>query len=505
MKKTAETTLKRVFGYEAFRSDQLECIEALEKGKNTFLIKPTGGGKSLIYQFLAASNNKVVVVSPLIALMEDQVYNAKKYGISSVCLHSQMSSGAREERLKRWEKGEVDLIFMTPERFFKPEFRKRFLKVKADYFVVDEAHCAALWGHDFRPDYSKLKEIRAFLDNPPTMCCTATATKATEAEVIKSVGLDEAPSGDSNGETSEESSGESSSQVKVFRASVLRENLNHEFIECFDFKEKTEQLLKLKLNEGPTLIYFSLIKTLEEVASQFEAMGLNIAKYHSKLPPKMRRSNQEAFIKDEVDFMFATPAFGLGVDKPNIRNLINFELPGSIESYVQEFGRAGRDGKPSKCVLLYTQEDIAQQMDFIKWGSPDANTITWVYRQIEKTKDIGLPENQVFDLKKKMNFFNTYDFRLESSINILLRWGCIEKKGTLFFKGPEPIETVPDVANDLSAKLIMVQQKKLLDLINLVRLESKDEFDFKVESYFKDEVPQDLTSEEVEEDKQDSQ
>lgn len=485
MKKNAETTLKKVFGYEAFRSDQYECIEALEKGKNTFLIKPTGGGKSLIYQFLAAKKNKVVVVSPLIALMEDQVYNAKKYAISSVCLHSQMSSGAREDRLKRWEKGEVDLIFMTPERFFKTEFRKRFLKVNVDYFVVDEAHCAALWGHDFRPDYSKLKEIRGFLNHPPTMCCTATATKATESEVIKSVGL------------AEESAGEGSSEVEVFRASVLRENLNHEFIECFDFKEKTQQLLKLKLNEGPTLIYFSLIKTLEEVAQQFEAMGLNIAKYHSKLPPKIRRANQEVFINDEVDFMLATPAFGLGVDKPNIRNLINFELPGSIESYVQEFGRAGRDGKPSNCVLLYTQEDIAQQMDFIKWGSPDANTITWVHRQIEKTKDIGLPENQVFDLKKKMNFFNTYDFRLESSINILLRWGCIEKKGTLFFKGPEPIETVPDVSNDFSAKLIMVQQKKLLDLINLVRLESKEDFDFRVESYFKDDEPQDSTSEEI--------
>ena len=465
MSRVTENTLKEVFGFDAFRPGQEAAIEALKNDKNVFLVKPTGGGKSLIYQFLAAEGHRVIVLSPLIALMEDQVFQSKGYKIASACLHSQMSSEKRKKNLRNWGEGKLNLLFVTPERFFKPEFRDNVQKMKPDFFVVDEAHCASQWGHDFRPDYSKVGEIRSFLGNPPTFCCTATATPRTRDEVLRVTGLDK-------------------EETEVLVNSVLRGNLEHEHKETLDFKDKLEEFMRLDLGKGPAIIYFSLIKTLESVAEHLDSLGLNYVKYHSKIPARFRHKNQQSFIDGEVDLMLATPAFGLGVDKENIRSLVHFELPGSIEAYVQEFGRAGRDGKPAECILLYSQEDIALQMDFIKWGHPNADTLRWVHKQIAETKELGLPENQVFDLKKKLNFYNTYDFRLESSINILLRWSCLEKRGTKYFVGPEPLKSVPDIETDLSEQLIQIQQKKLLDLIQLVRKEDQDSFDLGIQTYF---------------------
>ena len=465
MRKVTEKTLKEIFGYESFRPGQKASIEALKNNKNVFLVKPTGGGKSLIYQFLAAGGHRVIVLSPLIALMEDQVFQSKRYKIKSASLHSQMSSEKRKKIKDNWSEGALDLLFVTPERFFKTDFRKSVAKCKPDFFVIDEAHCASQWGHDFRPDYSKIGEIRELLDNPPTFCCTATATPHTREEVLRVTGLD-------------------SEETEVLVNSVLRGNLEHAHRETLDFKDKLEEFMSLDLNQGPAIIYFSLIKTLEQVAEHLDSLGLHYVKYHSKIPSKFRHKNQKMFIDGDVDLMLATPAFGLGVDKENIRLLVHFELPGSIEAYVQEFGRAGRDGKHASCILFYSQEDIAQQMDFIKWGYPSADVLGWVYRQIERTKNLGLPENQVYDLKKKLNFYNTYDFRLESSLNILMRWECIEKRGTKYFVGVEPLKSVPDVEMDLSEQLMKIQQKKLLDLLQLVRSESQESFNQCIQNYF---------------------
>ena len=465
MGRAMEETLKEIFGYEAFRPGQKAAIEALKKNKNVFLIKPTGGGKSLIYQFLAAEGHRVIVLSPLIALMEDQVFQANRYKLRSACIHSQMSSKKRQKNQKKWSEGDLDLLFVTPERLFKTDFRQSVIGLKPDFFVVDEAHCASQWGHDFRPDYSKIGEIRGFLGNPPTFCCTATATPRTREEVLKVVGLE-------------------SEETELLVNSVLRGNLKHEHKETLDFKDKLEEFMSLDLSQGPSIIYFSLIKTLEQMAEHFDSLGIHYVKYHSKIPAPFRHKNQQSFIDGEVDLILVTPAFGLGVDKENIRNIVHFELPGSIEAYVQEFGRAGRDGKPARCVLFYSQEDIALQMDFIKWGHPNADTLKWVHKQVAQTKELGFPENQIFELKKKLNFYNTYDFRLESSINILLRWGCLKKKGTKYFVAPESLESVPDIKTDLSEKLVQIQQKKLLDLLQLVRVKDQKTFDQTIQSYF---------------------
>lgn len=456
--------LKERFGYNAFRPHQFETISALNSGKNIFLRKPTGGGKSLIYQYLGLKNS-VLVLSPLIALMDDQVSQAKKFGIEAACMHSQQGYEERGRALELWENGECQLLFVTPERFGKEKFRRVVSERKPDFFVLDEAHCASQWGHDFRPDYSKVGEIRDFLGKPPTLACTATATQATEEDVVKVLKLEV-------------------DQTKRYYDSVIRENLSCHVEPCFDYEEKKKNTIELiKKENGPLLIYFSLIKNLEAFGEFLESIGLYYVKYHSKLSSHIRRKNQKKFIDGESSLMLATPAFGLGVDKSDIRSVVHFELPGSVEAYVQEFGRAGRDGQNSNCYLFYSQEDIQVQMDFIKWGHPDADTIRWVHRRISETKEVGYPTNTLDELKKKMNFYNSYDFRMESAVNILLRWDCLTLDKGILREGPAPVENVPDVAQNISGDLVKRQQMKLYELIQLIRLEG-DEFKDFLTHYF---------------------
>lgn len=453
--------LKENFGFDAFRPQQLEAIQALEAQNDVFLRKPTGGGKSLIYQYLALEA-KIVVLSPLIALMDDQVHQARLFGLAAWAMHSNQRKEEREKSLKAWLKSERGLLFVTPERFGKEDFKEIIQSSLPDYFILDEAHCASQWGHDFRPDYSKVDQIKDCLGKPPTLACTATATPETKNDILELLGF-----------------GEKALQLEE---TVLRKNLVFEVESCFDFEDKKERLMSLLGQaKGPTLIYFSLIKTLEQVS---EFLKIDHVVYHSKVPKNERRRGQELFISGEVNLMLATPAFGLGVDKADIRKLIHFELPGSVEAYIQECGRAGRDGKASGCDLLYSQEDIQVQMDFIKWGYPDPETLHWLYKQVLNYGDVGFPQKDLQELKKKLNFYNSYDFRLESALNILVRWEVLRKDKGLIFKGNEDIEKVPDVLSQSNADLIKNQQKKLYDLIQLIRLEDRDDFDSYLKNYF---------------------
>ena len=457
--------LKKQFGFDAFRSHQYEAVDALKNGKNVFLRKPTGGGKSLIYQYLAVESF-VLVLSPLIALMDDQVAQARKNGIKAFCMHSQQSHEERQKSLKAWVEGRAKLLLVTPERFGKEVFLNAVQSRKPDYFVVDEAHCASQWGHDFRPDYSKIGEIRDLLGKPPTLACTATATPKTESDITDVLNFTE-------------------ENTESFYDSVVRENIACHFDDCFDFKEKKEKVFELILKrQGPMLVYFSLIKNLEAFSEFLSSSQLPHVKYHSKIPARYRRQNQKDFVSGEFNLMLATPAFGLGVDKPDIRTVVHFELPGAVESYVQEFGRAGRDGKDSDCFLFYSQEDIQVQMDFIKWGHPGEDTIRWVYKQIKNTKSVGYPVKELQEMKKKMNFYNTYDFRLESAVNILQRWDCLKEEKGLLFTGEGDIEKIPDVLDKNSESLVKNQQVKLLDLLNLIKTEDRESFLSFLKEYF---------------------
>jgi len=459
--------LKKRFGFSGFRAHQFEALDALRSGKNVFLRKPTGGGKSLIYQYLALEK-RVLVISPLIALMDDQVAQARKSGIKAFCMHSQQSFEERTKSLRAWKEGRARLLLVTPERFGKPDFFDAVTKNEGrpDFFVVDEAHCASQWGHDFRPDYSKIGEIKESLGAPPALACTATATKKTENEVKSLLNFEE-------------------QNTVSFYDSVLRDNISCSSQDCFDFEEKKESVFKLiTKSSGPMLVYFSLIKNLESFASFLESAQVPFTKYHSKIPSRYRRQNQKNFVDGDLNLMLATPAFGLGVDKPDIRSVVHFELPGSVEAYVQEFGRAGRDGEESQCTLFYSQEDIQVQMDFIKWGHPGEDTIRWVHKQIKNTKNVGFPLNNLQEMKRRMNFYNSYDFRLESAVNILLRWECLVQKNGILFDGPGDVEKVPDVLEKNTADFIKNQQMKLFDLLNLIKKEGREDFSAFLKEYF---------------------
>ena len=303
------------------------------------VIMPTGMGKSLCYQIPALLNDLqsgavVLVLSPLIALMQDQVQSLARRGIDATFINSSLDRKERESRYQRLAGGDYRLVYVTPERFRKAEFREALSKRTLSLLAIDEAHCVSQWGHDFRPDYSRIKEIREQLGNPVTIALTATATQECRDDIYKQMGI--APD-----------------QIALFHQGIDRPNLSIQVTETWGDESKLEEIEKtLKLQDyrdGSVIVYFSLIKTLERFSDALLQRGVDHVCYHGDLPRRDRRRVQDQFMSGESDVVLATNAFGMGVDKEDIRVVIHAETPGSIESYYQEIGRAGRDNLPSLC------------------------------------------------------------------------------------------------------------------------------------------------------------
>jgi ATP-dependent DNA helicase RecQ len=337
--------LKEVFGYTQFRGNQETIIRNILDGKNTFVIMPTGAGKSLCYQLPALmSEGLAIVISPLIALMKNQVDQLNAYGVNARFLNSTLSKGEITRLKKDCVNGEVKLLYVAPESLTKEENIEFLRKVKVAFVAIDEAHCISEWGHDFRPEYRKIKTMIQQLGNLPVVALTATATPKVQIDIQKNLQMEEAD---------------------VFLSSFNRKNL---YYEVRPKKETKKQLIKfLRDNKGKSgIIYCLSRKKVEEIAKMISVNGFKAAPYHAGLDPDVREKNQDDFLNEETDIIVATIAFGMGIDKPDVRFVIHYDVPKSLEGYYQETGRSGRDGLEGYCLMFYSHNDLNKLEKFNK-------------------------------------------------------------------------------------------------------------------------------------------
>jgi ATP-dependent DNA helicase RecQ len=349
-----ETALKEHFGFDSFKGMQKEVIKSLMAGKDTFAIMPTGGGKSLCYQLPALmKDGTAIIISPLIALMKNQVDSIRSYGSNDNIAHFLNSSLNKTEILKVKEdvtSGTTKMLYLAPESLNKEENLEFLKSVKISFVAVDEAHCISEWGHDFRPEYRRIKEMIKGIDQEiPVMALTATATPKVQSDIQKNLGM---------------------SDAAVYKASFNRPNLFYEVRPKID---PVKQVIRfIKDNQGKSgIIYCLSRKKVEEIASTLQVNGVSALPYHAGFDANTRSRHQDAFLMEDCDVIVATIAFGMGIDKPDVRFVIHYDMPKSLEGYYQETGRAGRDGGEGRCIALYDYRDIEKLEKFMH-GKPVA-------------------------------------------------------------------------------------------------------------------------------------
>lgn len=421
--------LQQIWGYPSFRSGQHEAITAVLRGGDVLTVLPTGGGKSLIYQVPALLlPGTTVVVSPLISLMKDQIDRLNSHGVAATFVNSSISPREMESRLLRAEDGQLKLLYVSPERFDSGEFRMRLTKMQIPLLAIDEAHCVSEWGHDFRPAYTRLGRYRELLGNPQILALTATATPEVRRDVIQILNLQEP-----------------TLQIGGFD----RANLHWHVLDTQTEDQKSTMLLSAlqNLKGGSAIVYASTKKKVEQVAHLLQENQFAVGAYHSEIGEKKRREIQDAFMNDTIRIMVATNAFGMGVDKADVRRVIHWSMPGTMEAYYQEAGRAGRDGEKADCVLLYSPIDRTTHEFLIDQTFPPRGIVERVYQTLEQYVN---PEGKLEATTKELQAFAgiSNDAAVYASLRILAQAEIIHYTSAgregVFFTLTAPDETIKE-------------------------------------------------------------
>ena len=409
-----QSILKRYWGYDDFRGIQREIIESIGSGHNTLGLMPTGGGKSITFQVPALAKEGVcIVITPLIALMKDQVYNLRKRGIRAASIYSGMSHDDILTTLENAIFGAIKILYVSPERLSSELFRAKLRHMKVSFITVDEAHCISQWGYDFRPSYLEIADIRHELPGIPVLALTATATPTVVKDICDKL--------KSHLDPKEE-------PFRIFRMSFARSNLAYIVREAAD---KHDELIHILNNvEGTAIVYVRSRRRTKEVSDLLNESGISATFYHAGLDNTVKDDRQKAWQSDQVRVMVATNAFGMGIDKPDVRVVIHIDCPDSIEAYFQEAGRGGRDGQKSYAVLLFNDNDQRKLMKRISDTFPEKDYVRKVYDHLAYYYQVatGSGYNSMFEfnIDDFCHRFRHFPIQVHSALKILNRAGYIE-------------------------------------------------------------------------------
>jgi ATP-dependent DNA helicase RecQ len=402
----ARKVLREHFGYPDFRPGQERAVSSVLSGKDTLVILPTGGGKSLCYQVPALIlPGLTVVVSPLISLMKDQVDALQARGLPAAFINSTLTGNAVADRIARAHRGELRLLYVAPERFDVPGFADRLKSIGVSLLAVDESHCISEWGHDFRPSYLRIRSVRERLGNPPTIALTATATPEVRRDIATQLAL---------------------RTPETIITGFDRTNLSYHVVRTRTDEDKDVALVQiLREQDGLAVVYAATRRAVDRIASVLETARIRTVAYHAGLDDAHRREVQDAFMEERVRVIVATNAFGMGIDKPNVRLVIHHAMPGTLEAYYQEAGRAGRDGQPSTCVLLHAFQDRFTHEFFIKGAFPDRQLVESLYDTLRRYADAqGSVQLEAKALPSLLGG-RAREREIESALRLLVKHGLV--------------------------------------------------------------------------------